>query len=107
VVGGTGRDRVRGTTLGADFLQGVLPAFLEADPEAGLDEFDVSAHDPGEQDVTDPVIHRIGPVHPALLNQAGLEPQLGSDGGDLAGVVGLHSADRDEVGCALGERIGY
>jgi len=34
--------------------------------------------------------------HPGLLHQAALHADLGRDGGDHAGVVGLHAADRHQ-----------
>ena len=61
---------------------------------------------PADQDVADLVVHGVGPVHPTLLHEHALEPGAGGDGGDLAGVVGLHAADGDERVAALGERVG-
>ena len=78
---------------------------LDADAEAGRVEPDVGAHDPREQDVADPVVDRVRPVHPALLHQPGLQPELGRDRGDLAGVVRLVAADRDERVGPLGQRV--
>ena len=106
VVGGPGRDGVRGAARGADVLERLLPAGLEADAEARVDQAHVRAHDPGEQDVADPVVDRVGPVDPALLDEPGPQAQPGGDRGDLAGVIGLHPADRDQRVGALGQRIG-
>jgi hypothetical protein len=74
MVGRSGRDGVGDTAGRADLFQRVLPAFLEPDAEAGLDQFDLGAHDPRQQDVADPVVHRIRPVDPTLLHQARLQP---------------------------------
>jgi hypothetical protein len=101
------RNRVRNATLGSDILKSPLPARLDADVEAGLDEFDLSPHDARQQDVPDPVVDRIGPVNPALLDEPGRQAEPGRDGGYLSGVVGLHPADGDQVRRAHCEGIGY
>ena len=105
VVGGAGRDRVGRAAGPLDVVERPLPAVLELDAEPGRVEPDVGAHDPGQQDVADLVVDRIGPVDPALLHQHGLQAELGRDGGDLPGVVGLHAADRHQGVGALGERV--
>src|SRR5699024_4206845 len=83
-----------------------LPALLEADAEPGFYELDLGAHDPRQDNVADPIVHRIRPVDPALLHQTRLEAELGSDRGDLPRVVRLHAADRDQMRGALSERVG-
>jgi hypothetical protein len=105
VVGRARRDGVRAAPGGPDVLQRLLPAGLDADAEALVDQPDVGPHDPGEQDVAHPVVDRVGPVNPVLLDQPGLQAELGRDRGDLAGVVGLHAADRDQRVCTLGQRV--
>ena len=75
-------------------------------PKPGPDQPYVGAGEPADQDVADLVVHGVRPVHPALLHEHALEPGAGGDGGDLAGVVGLHAADGDERVAALGERVG-
>src|SRR3954462_11449847 len=69
MVGRTGRDGVRYAATCADLLQRVLPALLETNPEPCLDELDLGAHDARKQDVANPIVDRIRPVHPALLHQ--------------------------------------
>src|SRR5262249_6282357 len=54
----------------------------------------------------DLVIDGVGPVDPLLLHEPGLEPELRRDGGDLARVVGLEAADRDERVGAGREDVG-
>ena len=84
-----------------------LPALLEADAEAGLDEPHVGAHDPAQQDVADAVVDHVRPVDPALLHEhAARGPGARGDRRDLARVVGLDAADRDQRVAALGERVG-
>ena len=75
-------------------------------PNPALHQPYVGAGQPADQDVADLVVDRVGPVHPALLHQHAAQPHAGRDGRDLAGVVGLHPADRDERVAALGERVG-
>ena len=59
MVGGAGRDRVRRTAARARTSSSAcLPAVLEPDAETGLDQLDVRAHDPRQQDVADPVVDR-------------------------------------------------
>ena len=57
------------------------------------------------RNVADPVVHRVGPVDPALLHQAGFEAQLGRHGRHLPSVVGLHATDRDEMRRALRQSV--
>src|SRR5580704_11723492 len=90
----------------AGIAYGVLPAVLEADAEPCLYQTDVGPHDAGQQDVADLVVDRVRPVHPALLNQDGLQACPGGDRGDLPRVVGLHPADADQGVRALPERVG-
>jgi hypothetical protein len=106
VVRRAGRDRVRRAARGADVLQRLLPAALDADAEALVDQAHVRAHDPGQQDIAHPVVQRVGPVDPAFLHQPGFQAEPGRDRGDLAGVVGLHPADRDQRVRAPRQRVG-
>ncbi len=85
----------------------LLPRLLEPDAEPGGREPHVGAHEPRQQDVADPVVHRVRPVDPVLLHEHGLQPEVRGDGGDLPGVVGLHAADRHERVGALRERVGH
>ena len=107
MVGRAGRDRVR---LAARLLDRSASASCQlgrnADVEAGVDEADVGAHDPREQDVADLVVDGVGPVDPVLLHEHAAQPELRGDGGDLPRVVRLHAADRDERVAALCERVG-
>ncbi len=91
---------------GLDVGQRLLPARLEADAEPFAHHADVGAEDAAQQDVADPVVDRVGPVHPALLHQHALQPDTCRDRGNLARVVGLHAADRHQRVAALGERVG-
>lgn len=79
-----------------DVVQRALPAVLELDAEAGLDQLDVGTHDPGQQNVAHSVADRIRPVDPALLHQSRLQPEFGRHGRNLPGVVRLDAADGDE-----------
>ena len=45
--------------------------------------------------------------HPAFLDQPAFHADLGRDGRDHAGVVGLHAADRDQRIGIAGDRIGH
>ena len=67
---------------------------------------DVGAHHPRQQDVADLVVDRVVPRHPLLLHETALQPEVGGDGGDLPGVVGLVAADRDQRVGAAGEHVG-
>ena len=83
----------------------VLPRAADADVEAGRVEPHVGAHDPRQQDVADLVVDRVVPVDPPLLDQPALQAQLGRDGRDLPGVVGLDAADRDQRVRPLGQCV--
>jgi hypothetical protein len=106
MVGGAGRDRVRPPAGRFDLPQHLLPAFLEADPEPGAHQPDVGTGEPADQDVAHLVVDRIGPVDPAFLNEHALQADPGGHRGDLAGVVGLDTADRHERVTALGQGVG-
>jgi hypothetical protein len=84
----------------------LFPALLEADAELGAHQAHVGPGEAADQDVADLVVDGVGPLDPALLHEHALEPGTRGDGGDLAGVVRLHAADRDEGVAALGERVG-
>jgi hypothetical protein len=106
VLGGAGRDRVGRAAAGLDLAQGVLPRVADADVEAMRVQARVGAHHPREQDVADLVVHRVVPGDPLLLHEAALQAEVGRDRRDLAGVVGLVAADRDEGVGAGGEASG-
>ena len=106
MVGGAGRDRVRRAAGRLDVGDRLLPALLEADPEARVHEPHVGAHQAAELDVADAVVDDVGPVDPALLHEHAAHPGARRGGRDLARVVGLHAADRDERVAALGARVG-
>jgi hypothetical protein len=106
VVGGAGRDRVRPPAGRLDLPQHLLPAFLVADAEPGAHQPDVGTGQPADQNVADLVVDRIGPVDPTFLNEHALQADPGGHRGDLAGVVGLDTADRHERVTAPGQGIG-
>ena len=107
MVGGSGRDRVRASAGGDDRLDRPLPAVAHADVEAGLVEAHVATHDAGQLDVADDAVHRVAAVvDPALLHRDAPEAEVAGHPGDLAGVVGLHPADRHERVAALVEGLG-
>ena len=96
VLGGAGRDGVGLAAGSLDLRQRLLPRPADADVEAGWVEAYVGAHDPGQEDVAD----RSLPGSSQFTHfpgRAGTEAELGRDGRDLAGVVGLVAADRDQV----------
>ncbi len=105
MVRGSGGDGVRHPAGGANLIQRLLPAGFDADPELRFDKLHVGAHDPGQQDIADPVVKRVRPVDPAFLYQHGLEAQTCRDRGNLPGVVGLHPADRDQRVRSLRQRV--
>src|SRR5262245_51656145 len=82
-----------------------FPALLELDPEALVHQLDLGAEDAAHQDVADAVIDAVVPVDPALLHQPALHAELGGDGRDLAGVVGLHATDGDQRVAVLRDRF--
>ena len=88
-----------------DVGERLLPALLEADPEAGRVQAHVGAHEAAQQDVADAVVGDVGPVDPVLLDQHAAEAGVGRDRRDLAGVVGLDAADRDQRVAALRQRV--
>src|SRR5262249_56692761 len=69
VVGGSRGDRVRLPAPRFDVLDRLLPALLEADSELGPDEPHLRPENPREQDVPHPVVHRVRPLDPALLEE--------------------------------------
>ncbi len=103
VIRGAGRNGVADAAVGADILHGVLPALLESDAEAEAGQLDVGAHDARKQDVAHVVVRR---VDPAFLHQPGLHPELGGDGRNLAGGVGLDAPDGHQGVGFLGECVG-
>ena len=107
VVGGAGRNRVRLAARLDDGVECSLPTVADPDVEAGRVEAHIATHDPRELDVADLVVHDVGPVDPGLLHRHRLEPEVGRDAGDLARVVRLHPADRDQRVAALGEGVGH
>ena len=102
----TSRYAIRLAASLLDLAHRLLPRAADADVEAGRVEPHVRAHDSAEQDVAGLVVHRVVPVHPLLLDQAALQTEVRGDGGDLAGVVALVAADRDERVRSLGEGVG-
>ena len=72
------------------------PSSAKADVETFLDQPHVGAHDPGQQDIADTVVHRVLVGHPVLLHEDALHPDVRRDGRDLASLVRLDSADRHE-----------
>ena len=106
VIGGAGGDRVGRAAGRLDVGDRLLPALLEADPEARLHQPHVGAHEAAELDVADAVIDDVGPVDPALLHEHAAHPGARCCRRHLARVVGLDAADRDERVAALGARVG-
>ncbi len=96
VHGGAGGNGVRLAARRLDLVDRLLPALADADVEAVVDQPHVGAHDAREHDVADPVIDGVLVRHPGFLHQAALHADLGRDGGDHPGVVGLHAANRDQ-----------
>ena len=105
MVGGAGRDRVWPPAALLDGGERVLPARPDPDVEAGRVEPYVGAHDPREQDVPDAVVDDVRPVDPVLLHEHAGKPESRGDGRDLARVVRLHAADRDERVAASRDRF--
>ena len=99
------RDGVWRAARLSDLGQRQLPALLEADAEAGLHQAHVRAHDARQLDVADPVVDRIGPIDPALLDQDATHPQVSGDRGHLPGMVGLDTTDGHERVRAVRERV--
>ena len=106
VVGCAGRDRVRLAPTLLDVGERLLPARPDPDVEAARVEPHVRAHDPRQEDVPDLVVDGVRPLDPVLLHEDAAEPEVRRDGCDLARVVRLHAADRDERVAALRERVG-
>ena len=105
VVGGTGRDRV-----------GVPPARSTSSSARCQLSLNSMPKPTGSSRTSAPMIRdsrmlptlsftESGQFDPSLLHQHGLEAELGRDGGDLPGVVGLDTADGHQGVRALGERI--
>ena len=106
VVGGAGRDRVRLAAALADVVERLFPALAEPDVEARVGQPHVGAHDPREEDVADLLVAGVVPVDPVLLHEHAGEAEVRRDRRDLARVVRLDAADRDERVAALRERVG-
>jgi hypothetical protein len=69
---------------------------------------DIRAHQPRQLDVPYAAIHwivRRVTIDPFLLHEFAFQSHGGGDAGDLAGVVALHAADRDEGVAVLGEGV--
>ena len=90
------RDRIRSAAFITNIFQRAFPARANADVEAFVDQFDIGAHQPAHHDVANAVVHRIAVWHPAFLHESAAHSELRRDGCDLAGVVGLHAANRDQ-----------
>ena len=69
VVGCAGRDRVRNAAVGTDRSSAFSQLSLKPIPNPASTSSTCGAHDPRQQDVADPVVHRVRPVDPALLHQ--------------------------------------
>ena len=69
MVGRSRRNCVGVAAARHDILERLLPALLEADPEARRMEADLRTHEARHQDVPHPVIRDIGPVHPVFLDE--------------------------------------
>src|SRR5204863_9390027 len=107
VVGRAGGNRVRLAAPFFDLRERPLPALLEADAEAGVDEADVGAHQPAQLDVPHAVVDDVGPVDPAFLDQHALHAGARSGRSDLSGVIRLHAADRHKRVATLRQRVGH
>ena len=83
-----------------------LPGASDADVEGGRVQPHVRAHDPRQEDVADLVVDGVVPIDPLLLDEATFEAELRCDGRDLAGVVRLDPADRDQRVGSLRECVG-
>jgi hypothetical protein len=79
---------------------------VNADAEARGVQLDVRTEHAAQLDIADPVVKRIGPVHPALLHQVRLESRGRGRGGHLPGVVGLDPADGDQRVGSLRQGVG-
>ena len=105
MVRGTRGDRVGLAARRLNLGDRALPALLEADAELRLHQAHVGARETADEDVADLVVDRVGPVHPALLDEHALHARARRHRRDLARVVGLHAADRHERVAALRESI--
>ena len=74
MVRGARGDRVGRAAGRLDVGDRLLPALLEADPEARGVEPHVGAHQAAELDVADAVVDDVGPVDPALLHEHAAQP---------------------------------
>ncbi len=94
--GGAGRNRIGLAALGLHVGNRVFPALANADVELFIDHLHVRAHHAAEQDIADAVVDGVLVRHPAFLHQAAFHADLGRDGRDHAGMVGLYATDRDQ-----------
>jgi hypothetical protein len=92
---GAGRDSIRLAAGIPHRLDRVLPALADANIEVVRYNAAVGAHQAGQQDIADTVIDCVLVRHPAFLHDDAFHADLGGYGGDHAGVIGLHAADRD------------
>ena len=106
VVGRAGRDRVGLAAARLDVGRACSQLSLKPIPNPAFTSRTSAPASAADQDVADLVVHRVGPVHPRLLHEHAPQTGGGGDRGDLAGVVALHAADRDERVAALRERVG-
>src|SRR2546428_6096263 len=104
MVGRSCRNAIRLTTRGLDLAECLLPARLEANAEPFFHEPHVGSQDPAEEDVADLVVHRIGPIDPALLDQYTFHSQSSRNGGDLARVIRLNPTDGKPSVATLSQR---
>ena len=96
VIGCARRDGIWDAATLFDIGECLLPGVPKADREASRVEPNLSTHDPAEHDVADPVVHSVRPVNPFLLYENAFKTEVSSDGSNLAGVVGLIAANRNE-----------
>src|SRR3984893_10257754 len=83
----TGGEGIGPTAGSRDLSKSLVPTLLEPDPESRTDQPDIGAEDSTEQDVAHPVINRVRPVHPALLDQDAAHTRPCRRGCNLASVV--------------------
>ena len=106
VIRRAGGDRVRLAAALLDRRDRLLEARPEPDVEACRHEPHVGTHDPRKQDVADAVVDDVGPVDPVLADDDAAEPEPRRDRCDLAGVIRLDAADRDQGVAALRKGLG-
>src|SRR5207244_1703689 len=76
MIRGAGRNGVGLTAALPHCFKGLPPALADAYAKLRRAELDVRAEDAAQLNVSDPVVHCVGPVHPMLLHQIGFEAQV-------------------------------